>query len=99
MYLAHKEEAWIVIPRSIPLLCYKYRPEIEKCFPLDAVDQICHDTYDNKTGEISSLMDAHISKVDEGDKELHLEMEEEKVNLAPDKDKKQGTTWTYPKIL
>ncbi len=31
--------------------------------------------YNSKTGEVSTPMDARIAWVDEGDKELHLEME------------------------
>ncbi len=56
------------------------------------MERMHHTRYDDKMGEISSPMDSHISRVDEGDKELHLKLEEEKKDLVQGKEQKQDTT-------
>ncbi len=43
-----------------------------------------HVKYNAKTREISSKMDIHISRVDEEDEELHLEMEDDKKETVQD---------------
>ncbi len=70
----------------IPHLWYTYGQEIEKCFILDAVDRMHQANYNAKLGEISSLMDAHISRVYKGNKELYFEMEEDKKEAAQRKE-------------
>ncbi len=38
--------------------------------------------YDSKIREVSSPMDAHIDRVDEGDKELHFEVDGENMDSS-----------------
>ncbi len=50
-------------------------------------------------GEIASLMDANRSQIGEGDKELHPEMEDKAMELAPDKDQKQHKKQLDSKVI
>ncbi len=63
------------------------------------MDSLRHTKYDAKTGVTSSPINAHISQVNEGDKELYLEMEEKKKEPAQGKEQKKDTIWPDPKVL
>ncbi len=57
---AYEEEAQVTIPGLISIMQHKYGDEVVKNFTLDAIEQMKSATYNDKTGEVSSPMDAYI---------------------------------------
>ncbi len=66
----------MIIPGLIPLFKHQFGDDIEKCFTPLAMEIMRSAHCDPDTGELITMMEAHITKVAESDMDLDLSEEE-----------------------
>ncbi len=77
MYTRPRRQGKADHTRAVSLLQHKLGDDIVKSFTLDMVELIHNASYDGESGEVTSLMDAYISKVVAADPEFNLEQKKD----------------------